>query len=120
MTPHYVLVVEDDDDLRMLVTAVLEDAGIHVTSAADGRAALSSVRRHMPDLILLDMRMPQMDGWQFCRALDDAGFARPRIIVVTAAADAAARADEVRADGYLAKPFDLDRLVSTVRDQLQA
>jgi DNA-binding response OmpR family regulator len=118
VTPRSVLVVDDDEDLRMLIAAVLEEAGIPVRSAPDGRAALSEMRREMPDLILLDMRMPVMDGWQFCRALDDEGFVRPRIVVVTAAPDTAAKAAEVRADGSLCKPFDIDRLVAIVREQL--
>jgi CheY-like chemotaxis protein len=120
MTAPYVLVMDDDEDLRLLVTAVLEHAGIRVASAPDGEAALAAVRRSIPALILLDMRMPVMDGWEFCRALDEGGISRPRLVVVTAASDAAARAAEVAANDYLSKPFDIDHLVATVREQLAA
>jgi CheY-like chemotaxis protein len=58
--------------------------------------------------------MPVMDGWQFCRELDRRTGPRPRIVVVTAATDPAKRADEVHADGWLAKPFDRDRLLTII------
>jgi CheY-like chemotaxis protein len=64
------------------------------------------------------MLMPRMNGWEFCRALDRTGEARPAIVVVTAAADAAARAAEVSADAWLSKPFDIADLLRTVREHL--
>ena len=113
-----VLVVDDDPDLREIIAMVLAENDIEVKVAANGHEALSSVRHQAPDLILLDMRMPEMDGWEFSRALDREGLRRPPIIVFTAAADAAERASEVRADAWLGKPFDIGELLSTVREQL--
>jgi CheY-like chemotaxis protein len=103
-----VLVVEDDPDLLSLVELILRDAGYRVATASHGRAALARVAEEMPALILLDMRMPVMNGWEFAREFRALyGRAAP-IVVVTAAENARARADEIGADGWLAKPFDLE------------
>ena len=109
-----VLVVEDDPSLRELLAIMLEAEGHEVDTAANGKEALERIDSRSPALILLDMSMPVMDGWQFCRELDRRTGPRPRIVVVTAATDPAKRADEVHADGWLAKPFDRDRLLSLV------
>ena len=113
MTPN-VLVVEDDPSLRELLEIILEGEGLEVDTAANGKEALERLDSRSPALILLDMSMPVMDGWQFCRELDRRAGPRPRIVVVTAATDPAKRADEVHADGWLAKPFDRDRLLTLV------
>ena len=63
-----VLVVEDDEALRDIVELALTDAGYRVVTAANGRAALDEVAREMPGLILLDMKMPVMNGWEFVSA----------------------------------------------------
>lgn len=110
-----VLIVEDDADLRELLSVILEAEGLSVESAANGAEALERMGDRRPSLILLDMRMPVMDGWQFCREIDRRGGARPPIVVVTAATDPAKRAEEVHADGWLAKPFDRDALLGLVR-----
>jgi DNA-binding response OmpR family regulator len=109
-----VLVVEDDLDLVTLLELVLQDAGHPVRTASDGRAALSSVAEEMPGVILLDMRMPVMNGWEFAREFRARyGRACP-IVVVTAAENARARAEEIGADGWLSKPFDLQDVLDTV------
>jgi two-component system chemotaxis response regulator CheY len=73
---------------------------------------------HHPDLVLLDMRMPVMDGWAFARAYRELPAPRAPIVVMTAAPDARHRAAEVEADGFVGKPFDLSELVSAVRSGL--
>ncbi len=109
-----VLVVDDDEDIVELVRFVLESAGYAVVTAGDGRQALAAVTAAMPDLILLDMKMPIMDGKQFAAELrrrhDDAA----PIIVLTAAEDARKRALEIGAIGWLAKPFELPDLLRAV------
>lgn len=109
-----ILVVEDDDGIRDLVDLVLSTAGYEVLTAPNGAAALQLVGQARPDLVLLDMRMPVMDGWEFARQYR----ARPEppapILVLTAARDAAARAAEIDANGYLGKPFDLQELLALV------
>jgi len=113
-----VLVVDDDADIREMVTLMLEGAGYRVVAAEDGRAALDRVVQEMPALILLDMRMPRMNGWEFARAFRDQHDHHAPIIVLTAAEDARQRAVDAEADGYLGKPFAFDELVHTVQHHL--
>lgn len=108
-----VLVVDDDTSILDTVTAILTGEGYDVVSAASGQEALDEIARKRPTVILLDMRMPVMDGWAVARALRGQGIAVP-IVVMTAAESAKRWADEVGAEGYLAKPFGLDELLATV------
>lgn len=112
-----VLVVDDDDDIRTLVASVLEDEGFAVTTAADGVDALASIERAMPDVILLDMKMPRMDGPTFAREFHARFRGSAKIVVFTAAENAKRRAADVGADDVVGKPFDIDALVKTVRRQ---
>lgn len=98
----------------MLVAAELEDHGYVVVQAANGLAALDAIDAARPDLILLDMRMPVMDGWRFIVELQRRHGRVSPILVTSAAADARQRALDVGADGWLAKPFDLDELFEAV------
>jgi CheY-like chemotaxis protein len=109
-----VLVVEDDESIRDLVDLVLTSAGFEVLTASDGAAALRVVGTVRPDLVLLDMRMPVMDGWEFARRYRAGPEPHAPIVVVTAARDAAQRAAEIDANGYLGKPFDTSELVALV------
>ena len=108
-----VLVVDDDASIRDAVRDVLESAGIAVETAANGADALEKVSRHRPRLVLLDMRMPVLDGWGFASALRERGLALP-VVVMTAAADASRWADEIGAIGVVAKPFGIAELVDAV------
>ncbi len=104
--PRSVLVVEDDPDLLALEESILAEAGYRVAAATDGLEALEHVEREMPALILLDMRMPRMNGWEFAREFRARhGNACP-IAVITAAENARLRALEIQADAWLEKPFD--------------
>jgi CheY-like chemotaxis protein len=110
-----VLVVEDDADLVALVSILLKEDGYRVKIAGNGREALASLEKDIPDLILLDMKMPVMNGPEFARELEVRHGRQAPIVVLTAAADAHRRAAEVGADAWLGKPFDPARLLSTVR-----
>ena len=112
--PVRILVVDDDPTILDFVALALNDEGYEVETATDGRAALEAVRRQPPDLILLDMRMPIMDGWQFAEAYAAMPGPHAPIVVLTAAEDAAALAAEIHAQGYVAKPFALDDLLTMV------
>lgn len=103
-----ILVVEDDPDLLALEEMILTDAGYRVCTAPEGRAALARVAEELPALVLLDMRMPGMNGWDFARELRARHGRSVPIVVVTAAENARARAEEIGADGWLAKPFELE------------
>ena len=109
-----VLVVEDDRDMAALVHMIVSDAGYAVRTAVDGAEALERIAERMPGVILLDMRMPVMDGWEFAREFG-ARFGRAApIVVVTAAENARARAEEISADGWLEKPFELDDVLQMI------
>jgi two-component system chemotaxis response regulator CheY len=108
-----ILVVDDDPAIRTTVSEILELEGYPVTTASNGMEALEAVERDNPSLVLLDMRMPVLDGWGFARALRQRGMMMP-ILVMTAAQSARTWAEEIGAQGYLAKPFDLAELLNAV------
>ncbi len=118
--PRLVLVVDDEQQIRDVAALVLEDEGYLVKTASDGQQALNIVGELVPDLILLDMRMPVMDGCGFVREYRSRFDHHAPIVVITAAESAAQRAEEVGAIGYLEKPFDLDALVGIVRRTVPA
>lgn len=114
MNGAHVLVVDDDPDIVEVVALVLEMSGYRVSRASDGRGALRVLEHGLPQLILLDMRMPVMDGWAFARELRARYGHRVPVIVMTAAEDARLRAREVEAEDVLCKPFDVDALLAAV------
>jgi DNA-binding response OmpR family regulator len=113
-----VLVVEDDPDLLALMEMILSDAGHRVRTARDGGAALLAVAAEMPGLVFLDMRMPGMNGWDFAREFRARHGRAAPIVVVTAAENAKQRAEEIGADGWLAKPFDLAEVLGAAERHL--
>jgi CheY-like chemotaxis protein len=108
-----ILVVDDDVAIRDTVTQVLDLEGYSVVTAENGAQALQSIEDQKPFLVLLDMRMPIMDGWEFARELKTRGLKLP-ILVMTAANSASSWAAEIEADGFVAKPFGLTDLVAAV------
>ena len=108
-----VLVVDDEPDIRATVAEMLEIEGYSVEEASNGADALRAIEQHAPDLILLDMRMPVLDGWGFAAELHRREVEIP-IVVMTAARDAARWAAEIAASGSLSKPFGFDDLIRTV------
>lgn len=110
-----ILVVDDDEVILSTLALFLADEGYDVVVASNGKEALERAKHEHPRLILLDMKMPVMDGWAFAAAYREQPGPHAPIIVMTAARDARARAAEIAADGYLAKPFDLDRLLDLMR-----
>jgi CheY-like chemotaxis protein len=110
-----ILVVEDDASILEMVLQILRAEGYPVVGAKNGIEGLAHVDRLAPSLILLDMRMPRMDGWEFAAALRARGVASP-VVVMTAADNAKRWADEVGADGFVVKPFEfLDLLASVAK-----
>ena len=113
MTEAPILVVDDDPSIVSTVSEILDFEGYPVQTATNGVEALRAIERTEPSLILLDMRMPVMDGWGFASALRERGVSLP-IIVMTAAENAERWAHEIEAAGYVAKPFDLLDLIAVV------
>ncbi len=109
-----VLVVEDDPDLSALLAVILSEAGYPVMTAGDGIEALERVAERLPGLVLLDMRMPRMNGWEFAREFRARHGRAAPIVVVTAAENARLRAEEIGAEGWLEKPFELDQVMNAV------
>jgi CheY-like chemotaxis protein len=114
-----ILVVDDDPQILEFVSLALADEGYAVVTASNGAVALERVREHSPALILLDMTMPVMDGWQFAREYRANPGPHAPIVCVTAAQNAGERAAQINADASLPKPFDLDNLLDLV-EQLTA
>ena len=108
-----VLVVDDDSSILDTVTSILTSEGFQVMAANGGQQALGLLKSWHPTLVLLDMRMPIMDGWAVAAAMRDSGSKVP-IVVMTAAESAKKWADEIGAAGHLAKPFLLDELIDCV------
>ncbi len=105
-----VLIVEDDVDIRETLHELLECAGYEASEAANGLEGLLAARLAPPDLIVLDLMMPVMDGWQFRRAQrSDPALASIPVIVISASGPS-----PIDADLFLQKPFPLDRLVAAV------
>ncbi len=116
-TPVKVLVVDDDAGIRMICREVLERAGYVTRAAIDGKAALEETKRFRPDLILLDIMMPDLDGFQTAKLLRaDRESAMTPIIFVSARGQTAdkVRAFKLGAEDYLVKPFDSMELVARV------
>lgn len=113
MPEVHILVVDDEPDIRATVQAMLEIEGYAVTQAANGADALAAIERDAPDIILLDMRMPVLDGWGFAAELRRRGHSIP-VVVMTAARDAAHWAAEIAASAFVAKPFRFDDLLLAV------
>lgn len=117
--PEIILIVEDEPALRETLTYNLKKDGFSVEAVGDGRAALDSARRLKPDLIVLDLMLPEIDGFEVCRILRQE-MATP-VLMLTARDDEIDRVVglEVGADDYLTKPFSMRELMARVKAQLR-
>ena len=115
-----VLVVEDDKPIRASIRRALAYEGYEVVEAPDGETGLETIRTNPPDLILLDLNLPGMDGVEVCRRIRAAGDTMP-IMMITARDAISDRVDglDSGADDYLVKPFDLEELTARVRAALR-
>lgn len=119
-----VLIAEDQNHIRMLIEQSieeLEDEGVEILLAADGEAALAVIREQRPDVVLLDVMMPKLNGFEVCERLrQDPAAAGAYVLFLTAKGQEydRARADKAGANGYMIKPFDPDELLAAVRRAL--
>lgn len=117
--PKKILIVDDEADLVEILKSRFESMGYAVVSACDGQDALKKVRRDKPDLIILDIMMPRMDGHHICRVLKfDAKFRDIPIIMLTARGQEQDKitAQQVGADAYMTKPFDSKALLAKIEE----
>jgi len=116
VTPPVVLVVDDDSRNRKLVRDVLRRAGLGTLEAADGEEAIALARAHAPDLVLMDLRLPDLDGTEALRRLKaDPATAPIPVVALTAVAGARAALLEAGFAGYVEKPIDVLTLPAEVR-----
>jgi DNA-binding response OmpR family regulator len=115
-----VLVVEDDENLRITVADNLEDEGYRVRAVDRGRAALEAVEHERPDVVVLDIMLPDLDGYSVCRSLRQRGLAS-KVLMLTARTleDDVVQGFDAGADDYLAKPYRLRELLARVRALLR-
>lgn len=117
-----ILIVEDEQDIRELLAYNLEKEGYATVQAADGKEGLELARSRKPDLILLDLMLPKMDGLAVCRELErDSGTVRIPIIMLTARGEDVDRilGFELGADDYVVKPFGVPELLARIRTTLR-
>ena len=116
-----VLLVEDDPDLRMAVVDALAEEGYTVISASNGREGMERLRTNLPCVVLLDMRMPVMNGIEFRRAqLADRRVSRVPVISFSASDSERAEAESLGISTSLSKPVDLARLLKTISAHCEA
>ena len=118
-----ILVVDDDKEIVRLLRGYLTKAGFVVLTAHDGDTAVHTLRREKPDLVLLDLMLPDMDGWDITRIIrGDANLAQTIIIMLTARVEDSDKIVglEIGADDYVTKPFNPPEVVARVRAQLRA
>jgi CheY-like chemotaxis protein len=112
-----VLIVDDDPGVHEMLSDVLSDEGYAVIAALNGREALERLAEHRPDVILLDLMMPVMDGWRFREEMHRLKGANDiPVVVLSATHSIVDAAKQIQADGYIAKPFDLDQLLAKLAD----
>ncbi len=111
-----ILIVEDDDNIRELLRLYLEREGYQVSEAENGAAGLSKWKAEDPDMMLLDVMMPVMDGWQVCKEVRAADQSMP-IIMITAKGETMDKVSglELGADDYIVKPLEMREVVARVR-----
>jgi DNA-binding response OmpR family regulator len=122
--PYKILIVEDEIDITELIRATLMSSSYSITCVDTGTAALAALASETPDLILLDILIPEPDGWEIYKTIrSNADFRNTRVIIMTAlllAPDFLKGKVILPADKVMKKPFELDELVANVKDILEA
>jgi len=122
MDKKKILVTEDSPTILGLVSESLKEKGYDVITAQDGQEAFEKARRENPDLIVLDIMLPKIDGYKVCGMLKhDENYAKIPIILLTARAGEKDKkmGEEVKADAYLVKPFNPEELLAKIKELLE-
>lgn len=118
-----ILIVDDEPEILMLVSARLKASGYDVVTASDGQEGLDKAKAEMPDIMLLDVMMPKMDGYKVCGLLKaDTRYQKIPIVMFTARAGSADEEmrEDVGANGYLSKPLDSEAMLKLIEELLGA
>ena len=121
MTKQKILVVEDDVSLLKLESILLTTRGYQVFSKDNGKDALECVEKEMPDLVLLDIMLPGIDGFEVCRQIKSNPLTSHILVVLLTAKRAredVAMGKEVKADGYITKPFQTAMVIKSIQELL--
>ena len=122
-TGPLILIVEDEDNIALALGHKLGREGFRLKRIADGKDAMPAIRAERPDLILLDVMLPQVSGYEICQQVRaDPALSGVRILMMTARGTAMERRKGLAmgADGFVSKPFDLADLIAEVRSLLEA
>ncbi len=121
MEPKKILIADDNENIREALTYLLEDEGYKLWMAKDGAEALKEVRNVRPDILFLDIMMPEMNGYDVCRIIkNDPELSKTYVIMLTAKGQVAEqeRGKEVGADEYIVKPFSPMEILSKIKKLL--
>lgn len=113
-----ILIVDDDAGILSMLSLLLKQQGYGVVTAFDGQEALLALEADLPDIILLDLNMPVMDGYQFAREFKASYDETIPIVVVSAVEKGEGGGDEIGAVAWIKKPFDLKALLSVVEEHV--
>jgi DNA-binding response OmpR family regulator len=115
-----ILITDDDPGIRRFLQRALAHQEYEVATASNGRDCLAAIRQEPPDLLVLDLMMPVMDGWQVYRELENGNYSHFPIIVITAGERVHQAQEDLPRAHVLAKPFDLDEFLALVQRLLAA
>ena len=119
---HKALVIDDEEDFRLIAEDILKSSGFEVFSSKDGAEGLVSAKKFKPDIILLDWKMPKMDGETFCRKLrEDSSLKKTPIIMLTVNSKPEAELEALHfgVDDFIAKPYKKEEFLARVRAVLR-
>ena len=121
MKKNRILIVEDEESLLKLESILLSSKGYIVTGVMDGRSALEEVRTNKPDLVILDIMLPEIDGFEVCRRIkEDPAINHIPVLILTAKKNSQdiARGQQVGCDAYITKPFKSAKVLDMVHELL--